>query len=489
MRRSVKSLMALAMAVSVSASMAVLSGCGAASGSQDRDNAGAANAQTGTAAVNQTGSGTEAGTDTNTDTSTDTGTGSGTGGNSSSGEKTVIEYWHCNAETQGGLVVDELVKQFNESNDHIQVVAKYNPDMYKGLMQNLQAEAAAGNSPALVQIGWAFLDYFSNNFSYVSPQDAIDRFDKEDAGFLQDKFLPNVLELAVNSQGSQVGIPYSLSNPVLYINKDILREAGLAEDGPATWQEVSEFAKTIKEKTGKYGFYMQEPADFWAQQGLIESSGAKMLTTNAEGKKEASFATEDGIEAMQLIADMVKDQTALHMSWEEGCQSFIDGNCAMLYTTIARRASVQKGAQFDVATVKSPLWNDRERMVPAGGCFLAITAQGDDQVKAAWEFEKFLYSVESMAAWTEGTGYVPPRKDVAEAENGLKTFLAENKMMNAAIEQMDGVVPWTAFPGDAGLQAEQMLLDMRDQILGGQVTAEQGMKAAQDAINQLLAVQ
>lgn len=478
MRRSVKSLMALAMA----ASMAVLSGCGAAAaGSGVQDNTGASNAQTSVAAVNQTGSGAKANTETNTETKAE--------GNSSSGGKTVIEYWHCNAETQGGLVVDELVKQFNESNDHIQVVAKYNPDMYKGLMQNLQAEAAAGNSPALVQIGWAFLDYFSNNFSYVSPQEAIDKFDKEEAGFLQDKFLPNVLELAVNSEGSQVGIPYSLSNPVLYINKDILREAGLPEDGPTTWQEVSEFAKTVKEKTGKYGFYMQEPADFWAQQGLIESSGAKMLTINAEGKKEAAFATEDGIEAMQLMADMVKDQTALHISWEEGCQSFIDGNCAMLYTTIARRASVQKGARFDAATVKSPLWNDKERMVPAGGCFLAITAQGDDQVKAAWEFEKFLYSVESMAAWTEGTGYVPPRKDVAGAENGLKTFLAENKMMNAAIEQMDGVVPWTAFPGDAGLQAEQMLLDMRDQILGGQVTAEQGMKATQDAINQLLAVQ
>ena len=470
------------MALAMAASMAVLSGCGAAAaGSGVQDNTGASNAQTSVAAVNQTGSGAKANTETNTETKAE--------GNSSSGGKTVIEYWHCNAETQGGLVVDELVKQFNESNDHIQVVAKYNPDMYKGLMQNLQAEAAAGNSPALVQIGWAFLDYFSNNFSYVSPQEAIDKFDKEEAGFLQDKFLPNVLELAVNSEGSQVGIPYSLSNPVLYINKDILREAGLPEEGPATWQEVSEFAKTVKEKTGKYGFYMQEPADFWAQQGLIESSGAKMLTTNAEGKKEAAFATEDGIEAMQLMADMVKDQTALHISWEEGCQSFIDGNCAMLYTTIARRASVQKGAQFDAATVKSPLWNDKERMVPAGGCFLAITAQGDDQVKAAWEFEKFLYSVESMAAWTEGTGYVPPRKDVAGAENGLKTFLAENKMMNAAIEQMDGVVPWTAFPGDAGLQAEQMLLDMRDQILGGQVTAEQGMKATQDAINQLLAVQ
>ena len=137
--------------------------------------------------------------------SSDTQSASGESGaeKTASGDKTVIEYWHCNAETQGGLVVDDLVKKFNEENDHIEVVAKYNPDMYKGLMQNLQAEAATGNTPALVQIGWAFLDYFSNNFDYVAPQDAIDKFDSEDANFLTDNFLPNVLDLAVNSNGEQ----------------------------------------------------------------------------------------------------------------------------------------------------------------------------------------------------------------------------------------------------------------------------------------------
>ena len=404
-------------------------------------------------------------------------------------DKVKIEYWHCNSEEQGGKTVDELVQKFNESNDHIEVTAKYNPDMYKGLMQNLQAEAATGNYPAVVQIGWAFLDYFSNNFSYTSPQDAIDKFDSEDSTFLSDNFLPNVLNLAVNSKGDQVGIPYSLSNPVLYINKDLLKEAGVSEDGPATWEEVAQFAKAVKEKTGKYGFYMQEPADFWAQQALIESNGVSMLTKDADGKAQASFASDEGAEAMQLVADMVKDGSALHVGWDEGCQSFIDGNCAMLYTTIARRASVQDGAKFDVATVKSPVWEGKDRKVPAGGCFLAITAQGDDQIQAAWEFEKYLYSVESMAAWTIGTGYVPPRKDVADAENGLKDFLAENKMMNAAIEQMDGVVPWTAFPGDAGLQAEQLLLDMRDQILGGQASAKDAMTSTQDQINELLNAQ
>lgn len=404
-------------------------------------------------------------------------------------DKIKIEYWHCNSEEQGGKTVDELVQKFNESNDHIEVTAKYNPDMYKGLMQNLQAEAATGSYPAVVQIGWAFLDYFSNNFSYTSPQDAIDKFDSEDSTFLSDNFLPNVLNLAVNSKGDQVGIPYSLSNPVLYINKDLLKEAGVSEDGPATWEEVAQFAKAVKEKTGKYGFYMQEPADFWAQQALIESNGASMLTKDADGKAQASFASDEGAEAMQLVADMVKEGSALHVGWDEGCQSFIDGNCAMLYTTIARRASVQEGSKFDVATVKSPVWEGKDRKVPAGGCFLAITAQGDDQIQAAWEFEKYLYSVESMAAWTIGTGYVPPRKDVADAENGLKDFLAENKMMNAAIEQMDGVVPWTAFPGDAGLQAEQLLLDMRDQILGGQASAKDAMTSTQDQINELLNAQ
>ena len=407
-------------------------------------------------------------------------------GTSKSGnEKTVIEYWHCNAETQGGLTVDELVKNFNENNDHIEVVAKYNPDMYKGLMQNLQAESAAGNTPALVQIGWAFVDYFSNNFAYVSPQDAIDTYDSGDSTFLTDNFLPNILDLAVNSSGDQVGIPYSLSTPVLYVNTDLLAEAGVTNTEPQTWQEVQEISEQVKANTGKYGLYVQEPEDFWAQQAIIESNGGKLLTRDGDSYK-AAFASDEGIEAMQTYADMVADGSALHISWEEGAQSFVDGNCAMLYTTIARRAYVQENAQFNAISVKSPEWEGKKRQVPAGGCFLAITAQDDDQIAAAGEFEKYVYSIESMAAWTEGTGYVPPRKDVADAENGLKDFLAENTMMTPAIDQMEDVVKWTAWPGDAGLTAEQTLLDMRDQILGGEVSAADGMKQAEDQINALL---
>ena len=164
------------------------------------------------------------------------------------GEKVQIEYWHVNAETQGGQTVEELVADFNAQSDTVEVVAKYNPDMYKGLLQNFQAEAATGDTPAIIQVGWSFLEYFSNNFSYVEPQDIIDEHFPEDKTFLEDNFLPNILELAENEEGNQVGIPYSLSSPVLYINKDILREAGLNENGPQTWEETIEFANTISRR-------------------------------------------------------------------------------------------------------------------------------------------------------------------------------------------------------------------------------------------------
>ena len=74
----------------------------------------------------------------------------------------------------------------------------------------------------------------------------------------------------------------------------------------------------------------------------------------------------------------------------------------------------------------------------------------------------------------------------AESEKGLKSYLEENEMMKAAVEQMDYVVPWTSFPGNSGLQAEQFLLDVRDQILGGSVSVEEGLKSTQDKINELL---
>lgn len=101
--------------------------------------------------------------------------------------------------------------------------------------------------------------------------------------------------------------------------------------------------------------YIQEPADNWAQQAILESNGASVIK---DGK--ATFASKDGIAAYELYQRMVKDQTALHTTWEQGVQSFIDGNVAMVYTTIAQRDNIQKNSTFTAKAVESPSWEGKK---------------------------------------------------------------------------------------------------------------------------------
>lgn len=382
---------------------------------------------------------------------------------SESGEKIKIQYWHINGENQGGKAVQEFIDEFNASQDRIEVEGRYNSG-YDELLKNLQADTAAGNAPAIVQVSWSNIEYFPANFRYTSPDDIISDYFPEDADFLSTTFEESILNLAKNSDGILAGVPYSVSNPVLYYNADLLREAGVSEDGPQSWDEFVSFAKAVKDQTGKYGAYLQE-GDTWVLQAILESGGAKMLTYEG-GKPIATFASDEGKAAMQAYADMVLvNQSAVHLaSNEDGLKAFNDGEVAMYIGSIAKASNIIKSANFDVRSTTFPATDGVERAVPAGGCYLAITAQEPEEQEAAWEFIKFLCSDDNSAKWVAGTGYVPATKG-AENSQILTDYLQQNPLMQAAMDQRVNAVQWTAWPGSA-LEAQQALIDARDQILG-----------------------
>ncbi|WP_340083853.1 ABC transporter substrate-binding protein [Siminovitchia sp. FSL H7-0308] len=407
-----------------------------------------------------------------------TGCNSSKEGKSGKGDPVTIEYWYPNAETQGGKTVTELINQFNESQDKIVVKGVYNPGMYQGLMQNLQSAVAAGNSPAVVQIGWSYREYFSNNFQYTEPQTIIEKYFPDDKDYVKEKFLDNVLELAVNNDGSQVGLPYSLSVPILYLNMDILNEAGIKTSELNTWEEVAKASEKITEVTGKKGLYIAEPTDTWNVQQMLESNGGKTI---ADGK--AAFASEEGVETYKFYQDLIKGGSALHIGIDEGQQAFVSGEVGMAHLTVAQRKNVTENGNFEAMAVPSPTFEGKELKVPAGGSLLAITAEKEEEQKAAWEFMKFLYEPDSVAAWTQGTGYLPETTDATENKE-LVALIEEDNMMAAAYATIENLIPWAPFPGNSGLEAEQMLIDMRDRILGGG-DVEKDLKETQEAINKL----
>ncbi|MDK6291622.1 MULTISPECIES: ABC transporter substrate-binding protein [Aerococcus] len=407
------------------------------------------------------------------------GNSSGEGDSAASDGPVEIEYWYPNADTQGGQTVTELINEFNESQDEVHVTGVFQSGMYQGLMQNLQTNAAAGQVPALVQIGWSYREYFANNFEYSQPQEIIDNLSTEDSSFITDKFEENIYSLATANDDSQVGLPYSLSVPVIYLNMDILNEAGVNKDDLKTWEDIREAAQTISENTDHTGLYIQEAEDNWNIQSMVESNGSQMLK---DGK--AAFADDKGKETYQFYQDMVEEGSAIHASGEDGQQAFISGNIGMWHQTIAQRTNVMNNANFEAVAIPSPAFEGEEINKPAGGSMLVVTAQDDDQQLAAWKFMKFLYEPDNIAAWTKGTGYVPPTKDASDNEE-LQTLIKDDKIFPAAYANLENLVPWAPFPGNSGMQAEQMLIDLKDRVLGG-ADVDTEVQKTQDEINQLI---
>lgn len=396
-------------------------------------------------------------------------------------ERIEIEYWHGNADTQGGKALESLVEAYNESQDTVKVTPVYHDGLYVGIMQGLQTSAAAGDAPGLVQIGWAYREYFKTNFVYTDPSTLLSEVgSQEDAKYLETKFPEEMLNLAKDYEGNLLGFPYSVSTAIVYINPEIFEEAGLDYESIETYEDLYEASAEIKETTGKYGYYMTESNDNWSSQQIIEANGGKQLAENGT----AAFGSQEGIKAYQDWADGIAAGHVLHATTDEGHQAFISGDVAMVHTTIAQRANITNNAGFEAIGIELPAYEGKEPAVPAGGALLAVTALNEEEKAATWDFIKFLYTPDSIATWTEGTGYLPATSDATE-NAALNDLIANDQLFQTSYNQLPSLVPFASFPGNRGLEASEVLRDGRDQILNGKKAADV-LPSVQEEVNDLI---
>jgi multiple sugar transport system substrate-binding protein len=401
-----------------------------------------------------------------------------------SDEPVTIEYWHINTENFGGPTVRELVERFEEQNPNITVVERFQPDSYTGLLENLQTSLASGEPPDIAQIGYLYLDYTANNFPFVPTEELVAAY--EDGDFFGG-FPDNILDLG-RVDGSQVGMPYAVSNIVTYYNADMLREAGLDPDAPPeTWEEWEEASRTILEATGKPGIYLQILDDNWSTEAMIKANGGQLLECEGGEAARVAFDRPEAVEAIQYWADLIDEGLALNVLWEQGEQAFLSGEVATFITTIAKRGTLEEQASFDLRGTTFPTFGGREPELPTGGNNLFVFSQEEEKRRAAWEFIKFLESPEGLTTWTEGTGYLPTREGVAEDPQYLADFLEENPIQAIAVEQIPLAGRWQSFPGSEGLRANNVLFEGLQQALGGQDTAESALGRAAEQVEDLVA--
>ncbi len=399
---------------------------------------------------------------------------------SAQAQKVTIQYWNINTENFGGPAVRDLIKAFQAKNPDITVEPRFQQNSYTGLLQNLQTSVAASDPPDVSQIGYLYTNYVHDNLPYVPVKDLVSKY--QSAAYLR-SYPKGVLTLG-QSEGEQIGMPYSLSNTMIYFNADLFKKAGLSS-APTTWAAWKDAAKRIKDKTGKYGLYLNTLDDNWVTEALIASNGGSLLKCDS-GTVKAGFDSLEAAEALQLWADMVRDGSALNALAAQGEQAFLAGEVAAIGATIAKRQNYQTTVKFALGGARFARFGTKPTRLPGGGNILVIFTKDPARQAAAWKFVQFLTSSEGFTQWTKGTGYAPPIRGLEKDERYLKGFVEQNPLQKIGIGQLSSTIPWTSFPGSNGLAASQALFKATQRALSGQASAKDALSSAAAEVNPLL---
>jgi multiple sugar transport system substrate-binding protein len=396
-------------------------------------------------------------------------------------EPIVIEYWNINNQGFGGPTVDALIAEFEAANPNIRVETRVQ-ESYPALVQNLETQLAAGNAPAVVQIGWPYLNYVYNNLPFVSVETLVEKYGGAEHVA---QFPENVLNLT-RFGDTTVGLAYSLSNPVVYYNADVFKAAGLDPDNPpTTFEGWLEIAPALAEASGKPVFNFGYGADNWILQAFVESNGGRMLVC-VNGEYRTGLDSPEAAAGLQIWADLVRSGQSINAGYNEATPAFIAGETVTYTYSIAGRGGIEPNVKFDLRAATFPQFGDNPVRIPTGGNLLVVFAQDPAQQEAAWKWVQFLTSVEALSAWTRGLGYVPLYEAVFE-EPAYVEFLANNPIQQVANSQLDKMVRWTSFPGANGLAAGEAAFRATQAALSGQASAAEALATAAAEINRLIA--
>ncbi|MEY3360839.1 MAG: hypothetical protein RL531_558 [Actinomycetota bacterium] len=331
-----------------------------------------------------------------------------------------ITFWHAMTRANEEALV-RLTNQFNESQSKIEVTL-VNQTGYKESLQKFRAGLTSGDLPNIVQIEDTGTQQMIDTQAILPAQSCIDASEYDTSDFIQ-----RVTDY-YTVDGDLYPMPFNVSNPILYYDKNGFRAAGLdPEDPPSTLAEVRAAAEKLQGAGYKYGWGLK--LDPWYLEQWSAKAG-KLYANNDNGRAERAtevvFDNPTGVEIFSWMQSMVADGLAVTNS-ASGTNSFnnllgirskdvgmtIDSSAALGTIEQVLSSGEGGGVEVGVGPMPGPSGNGG---VLVGGAALYMVRKGSSpaQQAASFEFAKWLNSPAIQADWSASTGYVPTRRSAVD---------------------------------------------------------------------------
>lgn len=332
---------------------------------------------------------------------------------------TKITFWYSLGGASGELF-RKMVDDFNRTHPEIQVDPVFTGS-YADTATKTIAALAANTLPegGVIPAAPLFTGRAGNYkiLEFITGPDGLD----------MDDFFPVFWEYN-KYRGKIASLPFNNSTPVLYYNKDLLKQAGLDPNRPpATWEEMVQAAqKAIP--SGGWGVVMDNPD--WSLKALILQSGGRIMNDDSSAP---AFNSPEGVEAMRFVKRLVDEKLMPVWLHNRARDQFKSGRAVFMYGTTGAVGDVMDAVRFEWGTAFLPA--NRRYGVTVGGAALALFPSTPEKERATWTFLRWLLTPDNVVRWSIGTGYVPVRKSVATSST-LQEFFRQKPQYRAGYEQL-----------------------------------------------------
>lgn len=397
--------------------------------------------------------------------------------------QTEIQWWHAMTGANNDRIV-KLADDFNKSQSEYKVTPSYKGS-YADTMNAGIAAFRAGNAPHIIQVfevGTATMMAAKGAIKpvYQLMKDAGEPFDPK-------SYLPAVTGYYSTAKGEMLSFPFNSSTMVMWVNKDALQKAGIAEP-PKTWPDAFAAARTLKAA----GWEKCGISTGWVTWANIEEFSAwhnLSLATKANGldgfDTELKFNNPTVVRHIQNLVDNQKDKTYDYSGrTNEGEGRFTSGECPLFLTSSAFYGNVKANAKFAFTTAPMPYYPDvqgaPQNAIIGGASLWVMGGKSDAEYKGIAKFLSYLSKPDVQAWWHQETGYLPitPAAYKLTKEQG---YYDKNPGTETGLIELTGKEPTENSRGlrlGNLVQIRDMWAEEIEAALAGKKTAQQAMDDA-----------
>ena len=317
-----------------------------------------------------------------------------------------IEFWTMQLQPQFTNYFQNLIGNFESQNEGIKVNWVDVP--WAAMENKILTAVSAKTPPDVVNLNPDFASHLAGRNAWLD-------LDTKVSKDLRSGYLPNIWQ-ASTLNGKSFGVPWYLTTRLTIYNTDFLKQAGIKKV-PTTYPELAIAAEKIKNKTGKYAFFVTFVPQDSAE--VLESL-VQMGVTLVDENGQAGFNSPEGKAAFAYWVSLYKQGLLPKEVLTQGHRHAIDlyqaGETAFLASgpefmkTIAKNAPAI--AQVS-ATAPQITGSTGKTNVAVMNVVIPRNTKSPD---AAVKFALFLTNDENQLAFAKQANVLPSTKKALSAK-------------------------------------------------------------------------